>query len=611
MIAKGTAHNNGAKLASYMTTGKKGERAELWELRGFEATGIKDAFRDVQIMAGATKCQQPFFHVQVRNPEGETLTRHQWEIAATRIERMLGLTDQPRAIAFHIDEKTGEEHMHVAWSRIDESTLTAKELPFFKDRLKKISRELELHFGLTVVTSRREGSIKYAPTRAEQEQARRLGLDIHEVRNTIRDCYDRSNCGVSFQAALADERLILAQGDRRDFVVIDHEGGMHVLSKRILDVPAAEIRARLSDLAREELPTVENARAFVAEVRQEKQHDKSAPVWDRDRAEREWQDAIISAAIEKEKIARQFVEPRDRENETRAKCEQTQPGSREEKQWPVNPPQPERKAPGLFETAATEATRDNRAENLKGPAEHVWTTWLQSDNAQAFAAALDDRGIAFAAVTREEANRSHREAEFAKAIGNHSQRFKEGEIVIVTEPHPEYRRNGDVIEQPRVHKIEQSLAHKFVRGLGNGTELQGIDATLKASDDRAQKRAAHWQAVRLENATNIKDLSNIVAQGIKSPAAALGRAAGVVTPAIGKTLEVIGSMVESLAAPKLTPQQIQEGENAKERREAEAESAIDFSRFTSDLAQQRQQQENTREAERRTHRERDGGGRER
>ena len=31
MIAKGTTHNKGAKLARYLTTGKEGERAELWE----------------------------------------------------------------------------------------------------------------------------------------------------------------------------------------------------------------------------------------------------------------------------------------------------------------------------------------------------------------------------------------------------------------------------------------------------------------------------------------------------------------------------------------------------------------------------------------------------
>jgi hypothetical protein len=309
MISKGTTHNNGVKLAAYMTTGKEGERAELWQLRGFEATNIKDAFRDVQIMAGATKAEQPFFHVQVRNRESETLTRQQWEDAADRIERMLGLAGQPRAIAFHTYERNGEEHMHVAWSRVDQDTLTAKPLPFFKDRLKKISRELELHFALEPVTNQREGQIKYAPTKAQEEQARRLGLDIHEVRNTIRDCWDRSDSGRSFQAALEHEGLTLAQGDRRNFVVIDHAGGIHALGKRILDVTATQTRERLSDLARETLPTVEDARAFV---REQIVPEKPATTWDRDGADRIWQAAVINAAIEKEK-RRGKVDSREKE----------------------------------------------------------------------------------------------------------------------------------------------------------------------------------------------------------------------------------------------------------------------------------------------------------
>jgi hypothetical protein len=303
MISKGTTHNNGAKLSAYMITGKDGECAELWQLRGFEATNIKDAFRNVHVMAGATKCEQPFFHVQVRNREGETFTRQQWEKTADRIEQILGLTDQPRAIAFHTHERNGEEHMHVAWSRVDQDTLTAKPLPFFKDRLKKISRELELYFALEPVANQRDGHIKYAPTKGQEEQARRLGVDIHEVRNTIRDCWDRSDNGRSFQAALECEGFTLAQGDRRNFVVIDHAGGIHALGKRILDVTAAQTRQRLSDLVREELPTVENAREFVRDLAPERQRQQEtpAPAWDRDRDDRVWQDAVINASIEKEK----------------------------------------------------------------------------------------------------------------------------------------------------------------------------------------------------------------------------------------------------------------------------------------------------------------------
>jgi hypothetical protein len=355
MISKGTTHNNGARLAAYMTTGKDGEKAELWQLRGFEATNIKDAFRDVQIMARGTKAEQPFFHVQVRNREGERLTREQWEYAADRIEKMLGLGGQPRAIAFHTFTRNGDEHMHVAWSRIDQDTMKAIPLPFFKDRLKKISRELEKEFGLEPVTNRREGNIRFAPTRAEQEQATRLGLGIHEVRNSIRDCWDRSDCGRSFLSALDHEGLILARGEKRDYVVIDRAGGVHALGKRILDMTAAKIRERLSDISRDELPSAEIAQAYVRDLAPEKRplKEKAAPSWDRDRDDRAWQDAVINAAIDKEKTARNFVEPGP---------ERAGVGSRKE-EWFVRPAAPEpARAPQIvrIETGRKDAKKKGR-----------------------------------------------------------------------------------------------------------------------------------------------------------------------------------------------------------------------------------------------------------
>ncbi|HTT83352.1 MAG TPA: relaxase/mobilization nuclease domain-containing protein, partial [Rhizomicrobium sp.] len=400
MISKGNTHKNGVKLANYMNTGKDGERAELWQLRGFEATNIVDAFRDVQIMAGATKCEQPFFHVQVRNREGETLNRHQWEYAADRIERMLGLTDQPRAIVFHVDEKTGHEHMHIAWSRIDQETLKARPLPFFKERLKKISRELEFEFGLEAVTNRRPDKIKYAPTRAEDEQARRLGLDPHQLRNTIRSCYERSDCGASLQAALEHEGMILAKGDRRDFVVIDREGGMHALGKRILDDSVTKIRARLSDLSRDNLPSVEQARILVLEkgLQEEKKQarrEKPEPAWDRDRADRQWQDAVVNAAIDKEKIEQKFVETEQR---------QRRAGSRKkEKVWPISPPAQEavRTSPRYhFEDAARESTKQKTAPSqVRGPIAEIHAAWTRADTARAFVSALEERNFAVAVVT--------------------------------------------------------------------------------------------------------------------------------------------------------------------------------------------------------------------
>jgi hypothetical protein len=260
MIAKGNTHDNGARLARYIVTGKEGELAELWDLRGFASRDITDAFRSVHVTASKSQCMQPFFHVQLRNPEGERLTRAQWNSATDKIEGMLGLCHQPRAMAVHIDRESGHEHVHVAWSRIDPETLKAKPLPFFKLRLKKACRELESSLRLTPVSSDRKSSISYAPKRGEEQQAIRLGVALKDVRENIRAAFERSDCGRSFQLALADEGLILARGDRRDFMVIDCAGGIHAIGKRILGTSAAEVRARLSDLSRDQLPTVEIAR---------------------------------------------------------------------------------------------------------------------------------------------------------------------------------------------------------------------------------------------------------------------------------------------------------------------------------------------------------------
>ena len=122
MIIKGNRHNNGGKLASYMMNGdaRKGERAELYQMKEFgEAGTIADAFRDLEIMAEATKADNALFHVQIRLPDHERLTPEQWEHTADRTEKRLGLPGQPRAITFHINDRTGERHMHVAWPLID------------------------------------------------------------------------------------------------------------------------------------------------------------------------------------------------------------------------------------------------------------------------------------------------------------------------------------------------------------------------------------------------------------------------------------------------------------------------------------------------------------
>jgi Relaxase/Mobilisation nuclease domain len=261
MIAKGNLHGAGARLARYLVTGKKGERAELAELRGFASTDIGAAFLDVEIQAQGTQAEKPFFHAYVRLAAGEALGRKQWRYVADRIEKQLGFAGQPRAVAFHHLPAGGETHMHIAWSRIDLEAMRALDPGLFKLKLKEISRVLEDELGLMRVSSDRAPDNRtLAPGRNEFEQARRLGTDLKAIRNTIRECWEQSDSGKSFAAALDARGLILARGDKRDFVVIDHAGGDHALSKRITGAPAAEIRARLADIDRRQLPSVDQAK---------------------------------------------------------------------------------------------------------------------------------------------------------------------------------------------------------------------------------------------------------------------------------------------------------------------------------------------------------------
>lgn len=260
MIAKGNLHAHGTKLASYLI---KEKHNEIVETRGFLADDLHDAFGTVQAIAdNLTHCEKPFFHASVRLPADETLELSQWVAIADRLEKELGFDDQPRAIVMHKD-KAGDPHMHVAWSRIDTERMCAIDPGLYKNKMVALCRDLEVEFQLTVVGSERQAErLTRAPGGKEVDEARRLGVDIDAVSETIRRCYDRSDDGPTLAAALDREGMMLARGDRRDFVVIDAEGGQHALGKRICGVTAADVRAKLGNTFKQSLPSVVEARAL-------------------------------------------------------------------------------------------------------------------------------------------------------------------------------------------------------------------------------------------------------------------------------------------------------------------------------------------------------------
>jgi len=122
----------------------------------------------------------------------------------------------------------------------------------------------------------------------------------------------------------------------------------------------------------------------------------------------------------------------------------------------------------------------------------IWLAYTSSQTPQDFAAALEQEGMALAVVTTDEAERSHREAEFAKEIGNRAPRYGAGEIVVVSPGAHVYRldekRTGD----------DRGQVERFLATLDR-SPLQGIEATKAIMHERAEGREAYAQLAALLN----------------------------------------------------------------------------------------------------------------
>lgn len=261
MIIKGSQRGGGQNLAVHLMRTDENEHVELHELRGFASDNLKGAFKESEAISLGTKCRQYLFSVSFSPPEGERVPVDAFERAIDKAEEKLGLEGQPRAIVFH--EKEGRRHAHCVWSRIDPETMTARQMSFFKTKLTGLSRELYLEHGWKMphglIASGERDVTNFSL--AEWQQAKRLQQDPRWIKQIIGDCWARSDNKAAFERGLGEHALALSRGDRRGFVVVDHAGDVHSLS-RCLGLKGKELSARLGDPAT--LGSVEDAKQSIA-----------------------------------------------------------------------------------------------------------------------------------------------------------------------------------------------------------------------------------------------------------------------------------------------------------------------------------------------------------
>lgn len=248
------------------------DAVELADMRGFVSDELGGAFAEAEAIASATNCKKYLYSLSI-NPS-ERLSRDQYMAAIGKAEAALGLEGQPRAVVFHV--KHGREHCHVAWSRIDDETMKARHMAFDRQKLRELSRELARDFGhdLPEGVARDRGTDRFSHrfndvSMAEKGMAERTGLSPEDRRRVITEAYRQSDTATAFAHALSDQGFILAQGDKRAFVVVDRAGEVHALSRQIEGERAKDIRDTLK-LDQANLPSVQEARDHLArQVRQE------------------------------------------------------------------------------------------------------------------------------------------------------------------------------------------------------------------------------------------------------------------------------------------------------------------------------------------------------
>jgi len=287
MILKGNQRGGGQQLAAHLQNSFDNERVEIAEVRGTVAQDLSGAFAEWAAEARGTKCKKFLYSLSLNpyQPQGR-LTREQYLDLLERTERSLKLVGQPRAVVFHEKrDKDGvlREHCHAVWSRIDTDKMRAVQMGHDRLKLRTVAQEFCRDHGLELPDGMKPGNSKDSrrdrfnkraahENLGEKQQQERTGITKAERRADIAACWAGTTNGDAFVHALETKGYFLAQGDARDYVVIDTYGEVHSLSRQLSGVAnKKEMTDRLADYPPDRQRDIESTRAYAREKLQEKQ----------------------------------------------------------------------------------------------------------------------------------------------------------------------------------------------------------------------------------------------------------------------------------------------------------------------------------------------------
>lgn len=257
MIIKASQRSHAAELSKHLLNAHDNEHVTLHQLNGFTCDDLHGALQEIDAISQGTKCKQPLFHASFNPPPNANLSTKDFEKAINAASEKLGLEGQPHAIVFH--EKHGRRHAHCVWSRIDADSMTAINLPFYKNKMMELSKELYLAHDWKMPQGFIDKSLRNPMNYnlIEWQQARRTDQNPKLIKAVLQQCWQRAKDKPRFEQNLQKHGFTLAQGDKRGFVAVDWRGEVYSLSRQ-LQVKTKALKDKLGD--HKSLPTVSQAK---------------------------------------------------------------------------------------------------------------------------------------------------------------------------------------------------------------------------------------------------------------------------------------------------------------------------------------------------------------
>jgi hypothetical protein len=240
------------------------------------------------------KAQNPAYHLSLSWAKDQDPSREEMIAAGKDALKALGLERHQALFVCHNDEP--QPHVHIMVNRVDRENGIMNTLSRSKRKLSAWAMKYEFSQGKILCEKR-----------LESNRDLQQGKKPRHRDPVIREAWERSDSGKGFQAALAENGYVLAQGNKR-VVVIDPQGKAINPGRELQGVKAAEIKARLSDLDQSLLPRVDEVKQRQEKAQQRvqgqertvgKEEAREESV-DRDRQNADWEQGIMDAAIARE-----------------------------------------------------------------------------------------------------------------------------------------------------------------------------------------------------------------------------------------------------------------------------------------------------------------------